>query len=396
MAFALSRRVRRVAIGGTAMLVLTGLAACDYGPDGDPDVVTAVGSDTTQDVMEAIFADYAASTYNDNPDIPGDDEDTLVNVLSQGTESSGADEHCIGINWAPANPAGPYADCASSANRRTPNGSTEGRDALRDQPGAVDIARSSSGPRATPTPDPVSFEYYAYGLDAVGWSSASALAPANLTQAQLQGIYNCTFTNWNQVGGGNGAIERYWPQAGSGTRAFAQSDLLGFDPTTISGAGCPAVVLTQENSGQTIAANGDQATAVVPYSGANWIAAANGVTSPDQRAGQTVRSLNGQNITSFNGTKWVPGAPVVENNVRLFNPSTTYPGIRYVFNVIDSADPSYIDAQRYVGFDNVDKGATSPLCSGGKNTILNNFGFGALGATVLNPTNLAGSTCRLY
>ena len=53
----------------------------------------------------------------------------------------------------------------------------------------------------------------------MGWSSASTLAPANLTRAQLQGIYNCTFTNWNQVGGSNGQIERYWPQSGSGTRS---------------------------------------------------------------------------------------------------------------------------------------------------------------------------------
>jgi hypothetical protein len=45
------RRARRVAFGGTALLALTAMVACDYGPDGDPDVIAFAGSDTTQDVV---------------------------------------------------------------------------------------------------------------------------------------------------------------------------------------------------------------------------------------------------------------------------------------------------------------------------------------------------------
>ena len=41
----LSDRARRAALGGVASLALVGLAACDYGPDGDQDVVAFVGSD---------------------------------------------------------------------------------------------------------------------------------------------------------------------------------------------------------------------------------------------------------------------------------------------------------------------------------------------------------------
>ncbi len=221
--------------------------------------------------------------------------------------------------------------------------------------------------------------------------------------AQLQGIYNCTFTNWNQVGGSSGQIERYWPQAGSGTRSFAQSDLLGFDPTTISnGATCPAVVLTQENSGQTIAANGDQQTAVVPYSAGNWVAQARG-TAPDQRSGQLMHSLNGQSpVRQVSGqfqlavrNSSFPTAPVAEANVSLNDPTPDYPGIRYVFNVISSESPSYTSAIRYVGFTNVDKGETAPLCSGKYATTLSNFGFGPLDTTI-GGTNLAGSTCRRF
>ena len=192
----------------------------------------------------------ADAAYNEDPDIPGVDKDSLDNILSVETNPNvvAGDEHCGNLTYhTPATPPEVLA----------PNGSGAGRDALKASVlagnGCIDVARSSAGPRPVGTgagQDPASFEYYAYGLDAVGFSTASAAAPAaGLTLAQLQGIYNCTFTNWNQVGGANQVIERYWPQAGSGTRAFFQSDVLGFDPTLFSGGACAAVQLTQENTG---------------------------------------------------------------------------------------------------------------------------------------------------
>ncbi len=418
MQLSLSGRARRVAFGGTALLALTGLVACDYGPDGDKDVVAFAGSDTTQDVVGALIASYNADTaYNDNPDIPGDERDTLDNILS--VESGGnvvaPDEDCV--DPAPADGIDgiryrtPGAAIVPPGERLAPNGSTAGRDALKASvlagDGCIDIARSSSGPRAVGTgagQDPASFEYYAFGLDAVGWSSASTAAPTNLTVAQLRGIYNCTFTNWNQVGGGNQVIERYYAQPGSGTRAFFQSDVLGFDPFTFSSPTCPLPIDAQENQGLTIAANGDQQSGIMPYSGGNWIAMANGVI-PDQRAGQTIRNLDGKNITFNTGSGFVPAtpavtndpaAPVQESNVRLVDSTPAYVGVRFVFNVADSTSDSYQSALRYVGFDNVEEGSTSPLCSNGKASIIAQFGFGPLTNTVDPLRNAAGSFCRLY
>ena len=100
---------------------------------------------------------------------------------------------------------------------------------------------SSSAPPRGLASDPVTFEYYAFALDAVSWASPSLQAPATLTLVQLQGIYNCTFTDWAQVGGGSGPIQRYFTQVGSGTGSFFQSDLLGgFDPTSVSTTTPPA------------------------------------------------------------------------------------------------------------------------------------------------------------
>ena len=405
MKIQIPRRARRVAFGGTALLALTGMVACDYGPDGDPDVIAFAGSDTTQDVVGALVTNYNAdATYNEDANIPGVDKDSLDNILSveANPNAVAGDEHCGNVT---------YHTPAGAGETLAPNGSSAGRDALKASVlagnGCIDIARSSSGPRPAGTgagQDPTSFEYYAFGLDAVGFSTASTAAPAaGLTLAQLQGIYNCTFTNWNQVGGANQAIERYWPQAGSGTRAFFQSDVLGFDPTLFSSGACPAVQLAQENQGLTIQANGDQQSGIQPFSGANYIAMSTGAIA-DQRAGQVIRNLNGQNIVFGSGATAKPAtpaatgdpnAPVQEANVKLVDSTPAYPGVRFVFNVVDDTSASYTSAIRYVGFDNANNGATSPLCSGGKAAIVTQFGFGTLDKTV-GPRNLPGSTCRQY
>jgi phosphate transport system substrate-binding protein len=381
---------RRLAFAAaSAGLAAVSLSGCLIA-DKTPQTIAMAGSDTTQDVMATIAGAYNAdAAYNTDPDL-------LVNIKSQ--EPTGVsvpgDAHCAAKTY--STPAG--------GGTLAPNGSGAGRDALRASINAgdacIDVARSSSGPRAVGQ-DLATFEYYAFAMDAVGWSSASSKAPANLTLSQLQGIYNCTFTNWSQVGGTAGAIERYWPQAGSGTRSFAQSDLLGFDPTTISGPSCPAVTLTQENTGETITTNGDAETAVVPYSAANWIAQARN-TQLDQRSGQVIKSLNGQALVTFPGGVATPNTagPIKESNVKLNNPVPAYPGIRYVFNVTDINVKAYPQVVRYVGFENRENvepeyAMSSPLCSGTYASTLNSYGFAALDTTI-SARNIPGSTCRLY
>jgi phosphate transport system substrate-binding protein len=242
MRFIPSGRARRAAFGGTAVAVLVGLTACDYLPDGDQDVVAFAGSDTTQDVVTELIDSYNADpNYNNHKDVPGDDRDILDNILSveANPNAVAADEHCAARTY--HTPAGPGEVLA-------PNGSTAGRDALKASvlagDGCIDVARSSSGPRAIGTgagQDPASFEYYAFGLDAVGWSSASAAAPQNLTLAQLRGIYNCTFTNWNQVGGTNQAIRRYYrrPVRGRGRSSRATCSASTRSRSAAAAARCP-------------------------------------------------------------------------------------------------------------------------------------------------------------
>jgi hypothetical protein len=176
------------------------------------------------------------------------------------------------------------------------------------------------------------------------------------------------------------------------------SDLLGGqDPVNFSGPNCPAVIPTQENSGELIDTNNDEAEAIVPYSAGNWIAQGNGVVTPDQRHGQELGRINGAIFVAGSAPPFTPGSAIVEENVRLVDPTPAVPGIRFIFNVVDSAGPSYVTAKRYVGFDNVANGSTSPLCNGQFASIISPRGFRPLDKTPAVPsTDLANSACRKY
>jgi ABC-type phosphate transport system substrate-binding protein len=84
------------------------------------------------------------------------------------------------------------------------------------------FARSSRARASTdPAFAPGGIAFVDLAGDAVTWSSQTTTnAPATLTAAQLAAIYNCTDTNWSQVGGKNAPIHAFIPQSGSGTRSF--------------------------------------------------------------------------------------------------------------------------------------------------------------------------------
>lgn len=323
-------------------------------PNGSTNVLALAGSDTIQDVDTAIAAKYNASAANPAP------RDKAVNIPAFSTAATTvpADAFCA---------ARTYATVPAAGQLQAPNGSTAGKAALQASAdagdGCIDIARSSSARSST---DPVTFQYFAFARDAVSYASfTGSPAPANLTIAQLRGIFNCTFTNFNQVGGGAGQIQRYLPQDGSGTRKFFISNvLLAADPTTISSAGCPAVKIFQENTGNTVPV-ADRSSAIAPYSAGQFIAQANAVVL-DVRGGAQIGKIDGKTPISV-----VAGTTTLKPNAAVYR-STTFPGSRDVFHVVDVRSPSYNDALRFIGFDAAGPGA---LCNGAFNTLITKFGF---------------------
>jgi subtilisin family serine protease len=465
-------------------------------------VLTAVGTGATASLTDGVLGtDPAFTNYDDANFDVGDPPPSPVTVPS--------DASCASVT---------YASAASPSSVAAPDGSDAGRDELRGSVagtypdptsdagrGCVDIARSDLPPRPVgPDGDNASFEYYAFALDAVTWASPSLNAPANLTVAQLRAIYNCTDTDWSQVGGSPGQIQRFLPQASSGTRKFFISNVLaGADPTTVSTPSCPAVIQDiEENTGTDLYTpnilnpTGSDATfyqqAILPYSAGKFVFQATNSTNPslDVRGGvrpgglvptttgapavypvrwtgsawllNNATVVGGTTVTDAvtnGGTGTPPPSPVVTSAsanftttatvgqtvqgtnipagavitsidsatqihisiptlasatggtltwgaavVSEFNPNltsstntTVFPGVRYLYDVVDTTEPSYPQAVAVVGFQDSPGGMVSPLCQGTDASTVRANGFLDLAALTSPGGNTNGGhgvTCR--
>jgi len=214
---------------------------------------TGVGSDTIQNLFDQFSADFNVGKAL-----------TATHLWS----------------WDALNPlGGPIGDqiqvkgggCATIAR---PNGSSGGITALTGSQkvsgtNCVSFARSSRSRSSSDPPFAAGgIAFVDIGGDAVTWSAqATTNAPATLTPTQLAGIYNCTTTNWSQVGGKNAPIHAFIPQSQSGTRAF----FLGAIGVATPGACVSSVNDTlEENQGVNPVLN--DPNAIFPFSIGKYIA----------------------------------------------------------------------------------------------------------------------------
>jgi phosphate transport system substrate-binding protein len=157
-----------------------------------------------------------------------------------------------------------------------PDGSSAGISALAlftkssSGPFCVNFARSSR-PRASTDPPfgPGGVAFVSLAGDAVTWSvpKINTAAPKTLTVAQLNAIYTCTDTNWDQVGGKNQAIAPFLPQSGSGTLSFF---LAAIGVTTPGPCVSNNNNMLEENEGTNPVLQNKGG--IFPYSVGDWIA----------------------------------------------------------------------------------------------------------------------------
>jgi len=181
-------------------------------------------------------------------------------------------------SWDAVNPTtgaigDPIVTKSGCSSTPRPNGSSAGITALEanTQTGdgkhfCIDYARSSR-PRASTDPalGPGGIVFDALAKDAVTWAAnGNTNAPANLTTADLAGIYSCTITNWSAVGGKSGTINPQLPQTGSGTRKFFLSAIGVTTPGTCVNS------TAEENEGVNPVLAGPNT--IFPYSVADYIA----------------------------------------------------------------------------------------------------------------------------
>lgn len=349
--------VAAAVVSGT--LALAGPAAADPTPAGTFRQLVGVGSDTTQDVLNALAGDTVnGKSY----------ADTAVKAGAAGIASYDAIEPVTGST-------------ASSIQTRTggpvfvrPNGSGKGRLALSmaltgdkypdssgvSIKGQVDFARSSSGPSTSGS----AFTYIPFARDAVG-VAVRGTALNTLTVDQLHDIYAGTLSSVN----GQDVHPRI-PQSSSGTRKFFLA-AIGLTDATIS----PNIPLVQENQADgALTEDG----ALVPFSVGSWIAQNNGI-APDY---STTAAAAGAHLAGVQ----LPGDSGVTSPVTTVNGKLTPVGGYYenatfgrdVYNVVPSRaiDPAsiFFDKALYDVF--VTNGThEAALASDNAENVIAAFGF---------------------
>lgn len=150
-----------------------------------------------------------------------------------------------------ANPENPFADVAIE---EPPLGSSNGILQLEDS-GAHGATATNSGvsinvtqninyatsARALASSDLEGLNFVAYAADGLSWfhytevnkSNTASNAVTNLTTAQLKGIWDGTYTNWDQVGGSNAPIVVFSAPEGAGVQSVWKG-FIGTDPSSAS------------------------------------------------------------------------------------------------------------------------------------------------------------------
>ncbi len=364
---------RRWLIVGVAAITTTAGLVVGVAGSASADPVTSlvgVGSDTTQDVVDAIADQIGGGLIGSWDAVNPSDHKTTHDLIS------------------------PKRGCTMTR----PNGSGEGVNALRislggtatpladpPEPGCVDFARSSSGPASDTTGKLI---YIPFALDAVGTATGPATATANavatnivdanaFTSAQIKSMYanGTTVTIGGntydpQHGAGNIPIDLIIPQAGSGTRTFwlQQMGITGavpiwvHDTFTLNGASTSV----EEHDGTVYATD---ANAFGPFSIAQWVSQRNGHN--DRRHDAVLHNLDG--IAPLTG-----GGSL----------NTAYPIKRNVFNVMSYCKVTGLECAAgdalVPSLKSTFSGTTSSTCGNAGNIL--SFGFALLSGAPLGFT----------
>ncbi|MCU4672509.1 Ig-like domain-containing protein [Microbacterium fluvii] len=328
---------------------------------------------------------------------------------------------------------------AGGAQIFRPNGSGQGRDALRvaigqsagatgttfsgaagtwgaETVGQIDFARSSSGAPATEVASDGTLAYIPFARDAVSYavssdsklpalsygSASDAVDASGVGPNTLYAIYRNVVDSvvvdadgdfvalvkasayTAAAGQTEHAINAYIPQAGSGTRSFWIGKF-GITETAIADSTFPLKAIygpsnsaVQEHDGSALV--GDP-YAIAPFSVAQWVAQANDV-SADRRHGAVLGELGGVAATTGSGASFAL-------NPEFATSAATKALTRLVYNIVPSAQADDPDSKTNWMF--VGKG--SLVCS--NKEVISRYGFGLL-TDASGPSACGDTSVRAY
>ncbi|MDX3072278.1 Ig-like domain repeat protein [Streptomyces sp. MI02-7b] len=351
------RSTRLTAVALVAAVVAGGLALASPA-QADPDAgafrqLVGVGSDTTQDVLNALAGDtvngksYAGTAVSSG-------SARIASYDAVGSATITTRDKGVAFNRPNGSGNGRIALSASLSGSKYPNGDGV---AIK---GQVSFARSSGGPSASGT----ALTYIPMARDAVG-VAARGSELQNLTVDQLHDIYSGTLKELNGQ-----AVHPFIPQGGSGTRKFFVS-ALGLNDEIVSKV---ATVVQENQADDALKADG----ALVPFSVASWIAQNNGI-APDHSGTARASGAYLANIQFANDEG--PTSPVTKVNGKLAPVAGYYDNATFgrdVYNVVPTRaiDPTsvFFDKALYDIF--VTNGShTAALASETAEDVIDDFGF---------------------
>jgi ABC-type phosphate transport system substrate-binding protein len=326
-----SSRARRYGVIGAAVIalggsVLIGPASADPVPasPGTPpaglsqtQILAGVGADADAELVDQVAVSYNAQTPAPASFLASYD---AFNPVTGASENITTKPGCVlpRPNGANTGVSALLSNAKSTVDSVTP---------------CIDYARSSRAKKSDGTESSLSF--YAFARDAVTWVSiGNSYAPASLTLAQLKGIFECSITDWSQVGGQAGAIHVFTPPSGAATYTFFLQ-AIGSSLSSVS-TGCgTAAKPTQTNDGTSLA--GDP-QAIAPYAVTKWAAQRNGAPGiKDLRGGAVLGEIGaaGANVAPTTTTT------VAGTTYTVLNPAFAQgPQGRLLYNVVRTATAS--------------------------------------------------------
>jgi ABC-type phosphate transport system substrate-binding protein len=401
----LSRRGKKaVALGAGFLLGATTLISFAGGPAGaDPkqlnQALVGVGSDTTQDVMNALAGEANGNLYDPVRSSQASGRRQLISFDATGTA-------CV-------------TPRAPGASFDRPNGSSNGRDAVsqafkpaapgwdsasvgctsaaKNVQGLIDFGRSSSGITSTSG----DLTYIPFGRDALSYAyytPAGVTPVTNLTQAQLTTLHTNASAS-AEITVGTTRIVACRIQQGSGTFASWNSKVGSPSQTVLdtSTGECPVNVSInglQENDAAALYSAGQAVNAARPtpdtmviigFSAANFIAQKNGVAASQIPAVAGGEALDLGGIDGL-GVPYTGTAPSLTPSATFYGSATWG---RDVYNILPT------NRAIGVGFaaeKSLFVGATSAVCLA--TDTIQAFGFSTtLGATG-SPVTCGNTTLR--
>ena len=104
--------------------------------------------------------------------------------------------------------------------------------------GEVDVAQASRAMKQSEKDSAIAAGFtpveFKVAIDGIAIITNDDNTVTTLTMEQLRGIYNGTYTNWNQVGGADEDITLYGRQSTSGTYVYFQEDVLSKENYTVN------------------------------------------------------------------------------------------------------------------------------------------------------------------